>query len=432
MKYEFPTIHCLDDVRPALEGRDEIKIMEREADGHPYLIVDYVVNFPDTFPEFRAGMSDEEWHIAALRRECRGLIFDGLTEKLVARRYHKFFNINERDSTQMGLIPFDEDFIVLDKLDGSMVAPFMFPNTDDVHWDVYASPYLMKTYWGTRKGATQVADGARDHVEKSNFAYDEFATRMIIGGWTPIFEWMSPSFRIVLDYTHDQLVLTGVRHMETGVYMDYDEMVRVADDYGIPVVRRLTADDIHAFLVAAKDETELEGYVLRWADGHMLKSKNDWYCQIHKTKEKLVWEKDMLRIVLDRENIDDIRAQLPPNDRKRLDRYEESVMEGILRVVGEINAFVEDARAAMKARADQGEFEMDSRDAKKVFAMEYASQWTGHKLTKAILFQVYDGHKTFDCVNQLVYTHGRTQTLVDVIREVIGQVWNPELIEEAD
>jgi hypothetical protein len=36
------------------------------------------------------------------RRECRGIIFHAETGALLARRYHKFFNVNELDETLPG------------------------------------------------------------------------------------------------------------------------------------------------------------------------------------------------------------------------------------------------------------------------------------------------------------------------------------------
>ena len=82
MRYEFPKIEHLDDVRPAIEGRDEFIIAERDW-GY---VVNYMVNMVDTFPPV-------EGELDAIRRECRGMLFypDG---RIMARRLHKFFNVN--------------------------------------------------------------------------------------------------------------------------------------------------------------------------------------------------------------------------------------------------------------------------------------------------------------------------------------------------
>jgi len=110
MHYEFPRITHLDQVRPAIEGRDEFIIAERDW-GY---IVNYIVSMTDTFPPV-------ETEIDAVRRECRGMLFhkDG---SIMARRLHKFFNIGERDETQFGVIDFTQPHVILEKLDGSMIT----------------------------------------------------------------------------------------------------------------------------------------------------------------------------------------------------------------------------------------------------------------------------------------------------------------------
>ena len=65
MHLDFPLIQTLDDVLPAIKGRDEFIVAERE----DYKVVNYVVNKEDTF-----FSGDPE--IDAIRRELRGLIFD--------------------------------------------------------------------------------------------------------------------------------------------------------------------------------------------------------------------------------------------------------------------------------------------------------------------------------------------------------------------
>jgi hypothetical protein len=122
MRYEFPEIRHLDDVRPAIEGRDEFIIAER-----PWgYVVNYMVNLIDTFPEVRttggsAKMRAEQNRIKAIRRECRGILFypDG---RIMARRLQKFFNVGERDETQAHLIDLTQPHVILEKLDGCLSA----------------------------------------------------------------------------------------------------------------------------------------------------------------------------------------------------------------------------------------------------------------------------------------------------------------------
>ena len=74
MRYEFPVIQTIQDVLPAIEGRDEFIVVQKDG----YQVVNYAVAFEDTFPAVES-VND------AIRRECRGLIFDA-EDKLIARR----------------------------------------------------------------------------------------------------------------------------------------------------------------------------------------------------------------------------------------------------------------------------------------------------------------------------------------------------------
>ena len=203
MRYQFPNIQHLDEVRPAIEGRDEFIIAERDW-GY---VVNYMVSMSDTFPPVDESPELERDLIAernAIRRECRGLLFhkDG---SIMARRLHKFFNVNERDETQFHSIDFSQPHVILEKLDGSMITPVV---TD------------AGIRWGTKMGITEVSMQAEEFVAKHP-EYQELAQWCIDNRKTPIFEWTSRKQRIVIDYEEDNLVLIAVRDNVTGEYLPY-------------------------------------------------------------------------------------------------------------------------------------------------------------------------------------------------------------------
>ena len=222
MNYDFPIIKHLDDVRPAIEGRDEFIIAERDW-GY---VVNYMVSMTDTFPPV---LDNEYWcpgckipvsetegcgsqrcpeavNLAAIRRECRGLIFCKETGKITRRPFHKFFNVNERDETQIGRLDFSLPHSVNTKLDGSMISPFEVTHGSGI------------IRFGTKMGITEVAMQAEEFVAK-NMKYMEFSKWCIKNNLTPIFEWTSRQQRIVIDYPVDNLTLLAVRHMITGEFL---------------------------------------------------------------------------------------------------------------------------------------------------------------------------------------------------------------------
>ena len=99
-------------------------------------------------------------------------------------------------------------------------------------------------------------------------------------------------------------------------------MFNLISRYNIPVVRAFEPqNDMKAFLEYVRDLEDLEGFVVRFDDGHMLKLKSQWYLQIHRAKGAILQDRNIVEIILD-EKLDDIKAHLPAEDRDRLTRFE--------------------------------------------------------------------------------------------------------------
>ena len=332
MNYEFPHITNIADVLPAIEGRYEFVVAEKEG----YTVINYNVMMSDTFPDVPVDMKWQEPlnriafgeydPTAAIRRECRGIIFDTETGYIIRRPFHKFFNVNEREETQDHVIDLSRPHAILEKLDGSMIAPFIVNG---------------QMIWGTKMGATDVAKPVEEFV-KNKPQYEKFATSCIANGVTPIFEWCSRKQRIVLDYKEDQLILTALRDMHTGEYIKLFGDGRInrlhVEDWDIPVVRAFEftnygeQNDMKAFLEYVHDLEDLEGFVVRFDDGHMLKLKCHWYLQIHKAKEAILQDRNIVELILE-EKLDDVKAHLPAEDRDRLTQFESNIHFDIARRV---------------------------------------------------------------------------------------------------
>jgi len=313
MNYEFPHIHHINDVLPAIEGRDEFIIAEKDG----YKVVNYVVATHDTFPQVMTGgdptiqtLDDVYDHLAAIRRECRGLVFD-LDGNLINRRYHKFFNVNERDETRFEAVDFSQPHVILDKLDGSMVSPCRVNG---------------HIRWMTKMGITDTSMQSEVHVAKYRI-YEEFAGHFLDNGYTPVFEWVSRQSRIVLDYPQDSLILTALRHNVTGRYMPYHEMVGVAEYWDMPLVRAYDFQDANIVdIVRGMEDTE--GVVVRFDSGHMLKVKADWYVLRHKSKDAITREKNVLDYIVN-ERVDDVLPFLQAEDQARLLKFQDRFWAGV-------------------------------------------------------------------------------------------------------
>jgi len=301
MNYEFPIINNISDVLPAIQGRDEFVVAEKEG----YTVINYNVMMADTFD-------------CNIRRECRGIIFDTATGEIIRRPFHKFFNVNEREETQDNVVDLSQSHAILEKLDGSMIAPFVVND---------------QLIWGTKMGATEVAEPVEDFVLLHE-NYSQFARFLIRRGYTPIFEWCSRKQRIVLDYKEDQLILTAIRDLTTGRYMSWDLVTNTADQYFIPVVGKwetgidMDNKTMSSFVRYVRDLEDVEGFVVRFSDGHMLKLKCHWYLQIHKAKEAILQDRNIVELILD-EKLDDVKAHLPQEDRDRLTAFESDINKAV-------------------------------------------------------------------------------------------------------
>jgi RNA ligase len=300
MNYDFPEINHIDDVIPHIEDWQEFKVMEKGW----YTVINYMVAFEETFSLVR----ERSHYNMKIRRECRGMIFDTATGNLLSRPYHKFFNVGEREETNLDKINLTQPHVVLEKLDGSMIRPIPTPEGFRL---------------GTKAGITDVAMNAEyfvaDKPEYAKFIKSSFAC-----GLTPIFEWCSRKNRIVVDYPDDQLILTAVRDMRSGNYIPYSQMVETGKNYDIPVVKAIAGDetDIEKIVSHIRKWDDGEGVVIRFDNGHMVKIKADEYILRHRSKEQINSEKNIIQVILN-DSVDDMIPLLTPEDAQRLKDFQQ-------------------------------------------------------------------------------------------------------------
>jgi RNA ligase len=300
VNYDFPEINHIDDVIPHIEDWQEFKVMQKDW----YTVINYMVAFEETFSLVR----ERSHYNMKIRRECRGMIFDTATGNLISRPYHKFFNVGEREETNLDKIELTQPHVVLEKLDGSMIRPIPTPEGFRL---------------GTKAGITDVAMNAEyfiaDKPEYAKFIKSSFAC-----GLTPIFEWCSRKNRIVVDYSEDNLILTAVRDMRSGNYIPYSQMVETGKNYAIPVVKAIAGDetDIEKVVDHIRKWDDGEGVVIRFDNGHMVKIKADEYILRHRSKEQINSEKNIIQVILN-DSVDDMIPLLTSEDAQRLKDFQQ-------------------------------------------------------------------------------------------------------------
>jgi RNA ligase len=325
MNYNFPIINHIDDVLPHIEGRDEFRVMRKDW----YSVVNYVIAFGETF-----DLDENDLLGSMVRRECRGLIFDSASGELLSRPYHKFFNVGERPEMQMNEVDMSAHHVILEKLDGSMIRPIPIPNSTSTEFRL-----------GTKAGITDVAMNAEVWVARHSH-YANFIRIAIQADMTPIFEWCSRKNRIVVDYPEDRLVLTAMRINSSGNYIPYRTLQNLTKDYDIDLVKVIdsNSDNIHELVDTIRAWESDEGVVVRfdaprataWMGyGHMLKIKADAYLVLHRSKDAISNEKNIIEVVVN-DQVDDLIPVLTDSDARRLRDFQRAFWMGVDEVASEM------------------------------------------------------------------------------------------------
>jgi RNA ligase len=345
VNYQFPQNITIDEVRSIIAKKPEFKENFRPG----FSVFNYNVAFTDTFP----AVVDRD---TAILRELRGLIFNTVSGRVISRRFHKFFNLNEREETAMDNVDWKQPYWIMEKLDGSMVTPY--ENDKGV------------IRWFSKAGDTFIADQIEAHFNRltsKKDIYEKFARDMFERGITPIFEWCTPLNRIVVDYPVSVLILIAMRWIDSGEYVTPPAMKNYAEEYDIPCVKfyepkEMSFAEIDEWRQKSVNITGEEGIIIRFQDGHMLKVKTDWYLALHKTKAHMEQEKNVVELILTGQ-LDDLLAVVSPEDYDFLTKYSANLHAKINNTVSELMKLV-------KAVSDSGM-------TRKEFAINLAPNYPG-------------------------------------------------------
>lgn len=323
MNYFFPKIRTIDDVLPAIKGRDEFIVAEKDG----YTVINYVVALPDTF-----DMKNSDDLYGAMRRECRGLIF-GPDDKIMSRPFHKFFNIGEREETQYRNIDMTyRDHWIVEKEDGSMIRPILV--NDELRL-------------ATKMGVTDVSRQAEDWMKTQSPELCSFMHTCMCDNFTPIFEWVSPENRIVVRYSDSNLVLLALRENVSGKYHNPNLLNQISLFDKPKIYASSSVDDLESYVAKCRSDENREGFILIFDDGHMVKGKNDWYLRIHKAKEKITQERNIMSIFLN-EELDDLLPMLDEEDRERINTLEQEFWTSFLAKKIKLNSMIGEAKKSDK------------------------------------------------------------------------------------
>lgn len=368
MKFNPARIDNIRDVLPVIKDIPAFTVREKGW----YTVIDY--NY----------MSDDMFN-HPIERECRGIKFDTRTGEIIARPYHKFHNLGERDGYRTSDVNLSNPHVILDKLDGSMV---------------HTCPSKLGLYLMTRAGITEVALQAEKFLSANQLRYGALFNSLGWDEYTYIFEYIGPNNKIVVNYEKEDLVLTAIRHVRNGTYVFHDEMIKLGKLLNIPVVPNVTdLDDIVelAETIKGDDLPNQEGVVVRFDTGAMVKIKSDAYVLKHRSKDLVSSQRGVLSLIFNN-NVDDVIPQLDPEVVEKLRAYEYKVLGKLEEISSGINQVVNDTRALTQ----------------KEFALGVMEE---PKMEQSVYFNVRKGVNAWDALKEkcckYVINNKKTEELVE-------------------
>jgi T4 RnlA family RNA ligase len=313
----FPKIETLQDILPHIQGMEYIGVLNAK---NGSTVLCYQISNSMSFA-------------TPFEKECRGITFDD-KGNIIVRSMHKFFNVNEREESKIENIDWTQVHAVYDKMDGSMI------NTGFLNGELFTK---------SKKSFTSpVAVMALNYISEHQNYYD-FALACFEKGLTPTFEYTSPTHRIVLDYKVEALTVLQIREMVSGRYLTVEEMKELTAQFGVVLNLPIWFGEdfsIQKAIETLDSANEMEGYVIQFKDGNMVKIKSKWYVNLHHAVT-FVRERDIAELVLD-EAIDDfiafLRTNRPTADMRRVIEINDTVTGEIEKMQSDVDKLVSEHR----------------------------------------------------------------------------------------
>lgn len=347
----------IEEAKPSkLDGRDLLHLIEKKPD-----VID-IYRQPDDMTIFDLGFALSATHIAQVGaeimikynlisacnvyelvnpdehnlfelydgflRECRGTVINLETEELIVAPFRKFANINEWQETQEACIidKIKNAKIVeySNKLDGSLIIA----RAIDGEIRVFSSGNI------SEEVGIQIT-WAKEHVTENlkKFLLEH-------ADYTCMFELIDPRDTHVVPINRPiGLYLTGMRDIRNGSQLNYCDVIRLANQYGIFSTHLFekTFSEIME-MVKTESHKNIEGFVAN-IDGYFVKIKCLDYLAFQRVRNNFT-HNDIIPLFL-AGTIDDALSYLPDVERLHYTK----LLNNVLSIRQKIFQYVEDALA---------------------------------------------------------------------------------------
>lgn len=248
--------------------------------------------------------------------EMRGLTFIFNEDGSLFKRHlllQKFFNLNQVPDTQYSEV---KDFAIKyinNKEDGSIASFVKLPNGKVV---------------GKSKMSFESDQAVgMNRIYRNNKDVRSFVDWTLDNDIVAIFEYVSPTNRIVLRYTDEELILLRLRDNKNGYYLDINDYL---DKLGsVKVAKFEDNKSLDELIELAHTVEDKEGWIVQFERDHLidfLKIKTVWYCERHGLlTDDLYRENILVGYILD-DKIDDILGQIPEDEVEAHERIEKLIV----------------------------------------------------------------------------------------------------------
>lgn len=280
-----------------------------------------------------------------LLRECRSIVLDINRCKVVSLPFYKFMNMNESEDyneknildrlTKASIVEYTN------KIDGSFIQITKLNS----EYDFYKYPELVAS--SRNIDETEIVRGAREWYE-NNPEY-----KLLVRSYpeyTLMFEWVSLKDKHVVKYESKDcgLYLIGMRHKETGVLLNYKEVIKIAEEYRVrhTEIYDISYKEMRESLNEFK-ASEKEGYVVN-IDGFLVKMKCKDYLNMVNIIREYGHENAVIRAVSDNK-VDEVLMLIPKEYHDRTNKTVDMLYD----YIGRIDKIVKDLSEYAIANKDK-------------------------------------------------------------------------------
>ena len=253
--------------------------------------------------------------------ECRALILELGTWKVLSYPFRKFYNYGE------GHIPANfkwNNFTTFKKLDGSLIS-LWYDGHDEPH---FATRSVPDASCGYDEGGNTFDMLIRQTIEEmTGHSVDDFLS-YFCPGYSYSFELTAPENQIVVQHKERKLTLLAIRNLETLDEIDVNQWM-LDNLYPYPIVQgysNLTFEQVKE-KIAEINPLEEEGFVLVDKNFNRIKIKSEAYLLLSRCRDSLGKSaKARLEIIL-LDKLDDVYSTQPEWIQKKLDDVKDAIKQ---------------------------------------------------------------------------------------------------------